>query len=301
MGLFLVVGGDGLIGTALGKYLEGRGATVHRTTHTAGTVEGALGLNLADLEQYPATLSELDRWARIDSLTVFLAAAVTGYDLCENDPVASRRINVTNTHLLTQRLLAQGAFVVFLSSNAVFSGEQVVNEDAPRDPRSEYGRQKGDAEICLLQAASHGCVGSGVAVVRLTKVTSAAQKLMRDWISTLRGGGHVEAASDLAFSPVSLQYVVRSLARIGENRESGVYHLSGPGNASYYEFATILAQSLGVAEQNVRPVEIRGRLGAVPAPKFNFLDMAKTTQRVGISPQPINLVAKELLEDDLLS
>jgi dTDP-4-dehydrorhamnose reductase len=301
MDRFLVVGGDGLIGGALGKYLEERGKSICRTTHPAGAIDGALGLDLSDLDHYPATMGELESLALTGRLTVFLAAAISGYDQCENNPIASRRINVTNTHLLTQRLLAQGAFVVFLSSNAVFSGEQVPTEDSPRDPRSEYGRQKADAEICLLEAASGARAGSGVAVVRLTKVLSATQKLMHDWIGTLRGNGYIDAATDLSFSPISVHYVVQCLVQIGENRQSGVYHLSGPGDASYFEFATMLAKLLGVPGRNVRSIEIRGRLGVVPAPKFSYLDMAKTIKHIGICPQTMQSVAGDLLEAGFLS
>lgn len=295
MDRFVVVGCDGLIGSVLVRHLEGLPAVVYGTTRREGAVEGALALDLADLSRYQEVIDDIDRLGQTGPLTVFIAAAVTGYGPCENDPVASRRVNVTNTCLLAERLLTRGAFVVFLSSSAVFSGEHAVTENSVSDPASEYGRQKANAEARLIEAGGHEVIGAGVAVVRLTKVLSPVQPLMRCWIDVLERGERIDAATDLAFSPISLQYAARGLARIGAFRQAGIFHLSGARSIAYYDFAIALARALGVPESQVRPITLRGRIEGVPLQKIASLDMALTFERIGIPAQSMDDAILDLL------
>lgn len=295
MDRFLVIGCDGLIGRALVKHLEGLPAVVYRTTRRACAVEGSLVLDLADFSRYPKAIDDLERLAQTGPLTVFLAAAVTGYDQCEDDPAASRRINVMNTCVLAERLIAQGAFVVFLSSNAVFTGKDGATENFISDPESEYGRQKADAEARLKVLARYAPMGAGVAIVRLAKVLSASQPLIRGWIDALRRGERIEAATDLLISPVSLQYAVRGLVRIGARREAGTFHISGAGSVTYFDFASALARGLAAPEKQVRPIAFRLRTMEVSPPKVGSLDMAATIARIGIHPQSMEDAIQDLL------
>lgn len=294
MGTYLVVGCGGLIGQRLLQHLREIHSEVYGTCRK-GDDRNDFVLDLSDLERHAKTIRKLERLAKTARLTVFLAAGVTGYEQCERNPQISRKVNVTNTCLLAERLLAQGAFVVFLSSNAVFSGAYAVSEKSASDPRSEYGSQKAEVEACLIDTAKRCGAENGVAVVRMTKVLSESDPVMREWVGTLRSGGSVEAAADFMFAPISLQYAVDGLARIGAHRRSGIYHLSGAAAVSYYEFALTLANLLGVPDIKVRQGTVANRLKFVPLPKVGLLGMTTTTHRIGIHPQSVEDAARDLL------
>jgi len=294
----LIVGGDGLIGRAIFDLLK-RTGEVHVTTRRPAAGGAAFALDLAapecSVERVPGLAQFLDG----RPLVVYITAGISGYDQCENDPAATRQVNVVNLVRIAHELLRHGAFVVFPSSTAVFSGTRssTSEHDAP-DPISEYGRQKAEAEGELRALSAGAAPGGGVAIVRLTKVVARGSGRISAWIDNLRAGASVEAARDLRFSPISLAYTAKSLVEIGMLRQSGTYHLSGAGDMAYLEFACLLAERLGVASSLVAAQD---RESGNAILQVGVLDMSATTARTGIQPQPAAEVVADLLRADAVS
>lgn len=183
-----------------------------------------------------------------------LCAAVTGYDSAEHDPL-SRHVNVTNTVRLARQLVDQGAFVVLLSTNAVFSGTQSSPAEASAtDPVTAYGRQKAEAEAQLLSLTVSKASAGRLAIVRLTKVVSPGIQPFATWVEQLLAGKPIKPFSDLIFSPVSMTYVVTGLARLVQAREAGIHHCTGSVDMSYAEFAAELVAHLNLDLSLVEPV-----------------------------------------------
>jgi len=184
-----------------------------------------------------------------------IAAAVTGIAECARDPQGSRLVNVTNTVNLARELMVLGSAVVFISSNAVFSGEALYPMDsAATDPITDYGRQKAEAEKSLLAMHADMPDAPPLMVVRLTKVVAKTLPLIANWIGRLQTGRQIDAFNDRFFSPISLRHTVESLIKIGRSGRSGIYHVTGSRDLTYYDFAQFLAASLGVSSDLVNPV-----------------------------------------------
>lgn len=286
----LVVGGDGLIGRALAIYLANIGWEIARTTRRE-----VRGVNecFLDLREPMASRSDWLKKMQAPELVVFISAASTGYSRCAENPVETWRINVDNTIALSKVFMRHGAFVIYLSSNAVFDGSLAhLQEASPVSPVTEYGRQKAACEIGLKQAAKE--LSAGLAIVRLTKVVDRSQALIDGWIRDLQMGASVRAAADLAVSPITLGYVVKGLTTLAERRLANTFHFSGYDDMTYFDLATSLAAGLGgigrVEKDLVRP-----RLGNVPSPDFSALDTDLTSSLLGIKPQSLSDVTHELL------
>jgi dTDP-4-dehydrorhamnose reductase len=282
----LVVGGDGLIGHALTADLITASWHVTCTSRRENLLSGWLHFDLKDgVDTLPhAVVQQAD--------VVFLCAAVTGFATCANDPEASRHINVTRSVELGRRFMQNGAHVVYLSSNAVFNGTQSrLDEFAPTNPVTEYGRQKAECEATLLYAATK--LPGDCAVVRLTKVVDSAHPLYSGWVQSFKKQAHAKAATDLIMCPVTTAYVASGLRSIGSGTLGGVYHLSGERDMTYYELATSMASLFGQGNA-VEGECIHQRLGPVPSPTFCALSMEHTTQIFGIEPQLLIEVASEL-------
>src|SRR5689334_22327349 len=132
-GRALIVGGDSLVGSALQAHCRKAGIAVDLTSRRPGA--GAIPLDLGNPDFAPL--------ARGDYRVAFLCAAVTSMQACQEQPEASRRINVDNTLELMRRLAGRGTHCVFLSSSQVFDGETPAPaEDAETCPKNEYGAQK---------------------------------------------------------------------------------------------------------------------------------------------------------------
>ena len=282
----LVVGGDGLIARALTVKLAECGWSVIRTSRRECIPAGCVQFDLKD------GVTALTDAALRKITTVFICAAVTGFAACADDPEGSRYVNVTRTVELGRFFMARGARVVYLSSNAVFDGmHRAPDERATTSPITEYGRQKADCEVGLLSAAAE--FSGTCAVVRRTKVVDSSQALYCGWVQSFKSQVPAKAAADLTMCPVTATFVAGGLRSIGAGKQSGVYHISGEHDMTYFELATAMANELG-RHATVEQDWVQQRLGAVPSPKYCAMSMTDTTEVWGLLPQSVGEVAKEL-------
>jgi dTDP-4-dehydrorhamnose reductase len=289
----LVVGGDGLIGRALFDRLVSSGMQVRRTTRRAQDVD-ELCFRL-DLDRLDLASRAMWDFIQAEKPMIFFAASVTGFRQCEDEPEATRRINVTNTLTMGERCLRAGCAFVYLSSNAVFSGDTPSpQEQSPPDPKSEYGKQKVAVEKGLERLTTE-CAGSAIAVVRLTKVVPDASGLIQSWIAALKRGETIHALEDYIFSPVSLSVVIHMLAKLPFLHKAGVFHVSGSRDLSYYDFAVLMARALGAHVSRVVPQRSRDGVSAFRI-RHTALGMTRTCKELGLIPQ-----APELTINDILS
>jgi dTDP-4-dehydrorhamnose reductase len=236
----------------------------------------------------------LSRFIDVAKPTIFFSAAVTGFRECEADPDATRRINVTNTLQFAEHCIRAGCFFVYLSSNAVFSGDAPFPDERQTvGPRSEYGRQKAAVEEGLQRAA----VARGqpaAAIVRLTKVLPDANGLVPTWVEVLKRGQGIRALQDYIFSPISLEFVTQMLMKLAPSKQGGIFHLSGDRDLSYYEFAIMMAHALGVDSNAVVP-EWSTNDSLPHHARFSALGMDRTWSEAGIAPQPPEVTVRDLL------
>lgn len=281
---WLVVGGDGLIGRALVRRLEGEGRAVLATTRRRGCAGAG--------RPYLELALDSAGWTPPSPVSVaFLLAAAANQLSCCADPGASRRINVDHTVALARRLVSLGAFVVFTSTNLVFDGEEARYPTcAATHPTSEYGRQKAEAEQALL------ALGPRVAVVRLTKVLAAEMPLIGGWVAALKAGRPVEAFTDLICAPMPVDFVAQALARIGAQQKGGLFHLSGADEVSYADLARSLAQRLGVDAALVRPTtSVAAGVKLQGLPKHSSLDAHDVAESFALPPPRLDAVIESCL------
>lgn len=279
-GTHLIVGGDGTIGKALAAFLAAQGLSVVSTTRRADSVSA--DRVLLDLGTAP------DGWTIPDDVAVcYLCAAMARQGDCEAEPDAARRINVAAPLELARRVVSQGGFVVFLSTDSVFGGMTPLPQAAtPTSPLTTYGRLKADAELALQSLP-----GGAVTILRLTKVVYADMALFETWRQAYRDGGVVEAFEDMVFAPVPLSGVVRFLHALGENRPSGVYQYSATHDISYTQAAEILLEPLG-GTGRVQGTSWRGKLTFTP-PQRTALGMGVRERALGFTPpQPEDVLAE---------
>ena len=285
---FLVVGGDSLVGGGVVDALSRRGRLVYSSTRKTATLN-AERLYL-DFERY----AEFKLPADVGY--VYLVAAATSYDRCENDPLA----RITNVELIPAfvgSLLQRGTFVTFISTNTVFGGDQPwPDEDAPHDPRIAYARQKAEGEAAIRAIAKSVGAADRLAVVRLTKILAANVSPLPAWFAAWQRGEAIDPFADLIFAPMSRRFVGDALVKLGEKRLAGNLHLSGEANVSYVDFARALAHRMGIDESLIRPTTAVAKGIDIPfKPRFSGLGMTRTTQLSGIQPQRLEQVIDDLV------
>lgn len=272
-GPIVIAGSRGRLGTALAAHYAAAGSPLWTCTRQGGASHR--------LDLTAAT----DTWQLPERPALaFLCAAVTGLDACANDPEGSRRVNVDASCELARQLAGRGAFVVFLSTSAVFDGQTPLpGPETPPSPSSEYGRQKAAAERAIA------LLGERVAIVRPTKVLSADLPLIAGWAERLARGDSVSAYADLPLAPVTEDFIAAGLARIGAAARPGIWHLSASSDVSYADVCRTIAAAMELPPARVRATrgEVRPGLFGEKPPAHAALDMSRTSAELGIpAPAP---------------
>jgi dTDP-4-dehydrorhamnose reductase len=283
----LVVGGDGLVGSALAACLASRGRRVLATTRRTECVSAQrplLDLGMPDAFEIPDGVYR-----------ACIVAATTNYGRCETDPDAWR-INVETIPRLAARLLEHGLRVSFLSTNTVFGGERPwPAEDDPHAPGIAYATQKSEGEAAIATFADRLGARDRLSVVRLTKVLDPSTAPIPDWLAAWSRGETVQPFSDLVFAPMSIRFVAESLATLAGQDHCGNFHLSGSDNVTYVDLARALASRLGLPPALVGSTTARERgIRIAFAPTFSALGMARTTALSGLRAQGLDAAVEDL-------
>ena len=103
-------------------------------------------------------------------------------------------------------------------------------------PIGAYAQQKCEVEGFLEM------LGGNYAIIRLSKVLSGDDKLIRDWIKLIKKGETISPFQDLVMCPISLAYTTRVIFEIALSSFNGRYHVSGEKEINYYDFAKLIMQ-----------------------------------------------------------
>lgn len=282
---FLVIGGDGQLGSSLASLLRKAGHYVLSTVFMNNQVRG---------DQIFLDLSgDISTWQIPRQLDVtFLCAAITSLDQCRTQPMESRKINVENTLALAHRLSQEGAVLFFPSSNLVFDGLVPFQKATePVNPHCEYGRQKAETERMLSELTDKS------AIIRFTKIISPGMTIFKNWITDLRQGKTIHPFSDMALSPVSLRFATEAIIAIMERKSYGIWQVSAREDVTYEQMANHLAKKMGISQKLIKPIRVdQSGLKLETIPKHTTLDTSRLKNELGVEPPEVWDVLDEVLQ-----
>jgi dTDP-4-dehydrorhamnose reductase len=254
----LLIGQDGQVGQEL-----------QSTLSELGTVMG-IGrqqLDLSQLDQIQATIQ-----AAAPDLIVN-AAAYTAVDKAESEPELAQAINAAAPQRMAETAQAIGATLLQISTDYVFDGSQSspYRETDSTCPLGVYGQSKLAGEQAIQQVqAQHSDFRYGI--LRTAWVYGAKGKA--NFVKTmLRVGAEreeVRVVADQIGTPTWSAEIARSITALAQHlgdpsnhgnhqADSGIYHFTNSGAASWYDFAVAIfeeAKSLGVSLALKRVVPI---------------------------------------------
>jgi dTDP-4-dehydrorhamnose reductase len=264
-GRALVIGGDSLVGSALNLHCRRSGWSVDATSRRPGA--GAPGAVFLDLDDPDFTALQNGNYD-----VAFVCAAVTSMQACQGEPARSRRVNVDNTLGLMRRLADRGTHLVFLSSSQVFDGETPMpDEGAPTAPKNEYGSQKLAVEEAIRRQALPA------AILRVTKVLADRPVgVFKGWFEALAKGQPVQAATNMALSPVMVGDVAEAAGRLAAGRHRGTWHLGSSDEIGYFDAARLMAEMRDLPAALVRGEELtEAQVPAIYRHRYVALDCGK--------------------------
>lgn len=191
-------------------------------------------------------------------------AAFTNVDACELEPEKAQAWNEVATLRVAEAAKAIGATVLYTSTDYVFDGRldrPYLEKDQP-NPLNVYGQTKwmGEKHVrkvvdrCFIVRTSWLFGPNGRNFVS-TIVRLAAEK------SDLR------IVNDQRGSPTYTRHLAHKLAELMSTREYGIYHITGGGSCTWFEFAERIVELAGFPGSRVIPVSSRefGRPARRPA------------------------------------
>ena len=249
---YLVVGSGGMLGTDLLTVLEGRDATGLTRAQLDVTDAGAV---LAAAAGYDIVIN---------------ASAYTRVDDAETHEAEARAVNALGAHNLALATARHGAALVQLSTDYVFDGEAATPyaEDAPRDPRSAYGRTKAEGERLALEANP-----AGTRVVRTAWLYGEhGNNFARTMLRLAAERDTVEVVTDQVGQPTWTKDLAGQIVRmLDASAPAGIYHGTNSGRASWFDFARAVFELGGHDPARVVPTESALFVRPAPRPSYSVL------------------------------
>jgi dTDP-4-dehydrorhamnose reductase len=276
----IILGASGLVGSAL---LE----TAPANLHVSGTTFSQTRTNLTQLDiRNQVAVKQTLRDAQI----VFMPAAFPNVDVCERDPEGTRAINVTGVAHVVNACAANGATLVYYSSDYVFDGQKgnYAESDTP-NPICEYGRQKLEAEHLVATLQHH-------LILRTTWVVGLEQlgkNFVYRAVQTLRRGDLLHVPNDQFGQPTSSLDLGRASWELVQHHANGVFHVAGQTLLSRLEFAQLIAEVFGLSTTTLCGVSTDQLGQAAPRPLCGGLDSSQAATVLGWRLQH----AKDILEN----
>jgi dTDP-4-dehydrorhamnose reductase len=185
-----------------------------------------------------------DRVAAEEPDAIINCAAYTDVDGAEDHEDLATRVNGDAAGNVARACAAAGALLVHVSTDYVFSGDgdrPYVESDDPA-PRTAYGRSKLAGERAVAAAEAEW------AIVRSAWLYGAGGK---NFVDTMLGlaqdRDEVSVVTDQVGSPTWTGQLAPALVEVAERRATGVHHLTGEGQCSWYELAVEVFHEAGVS------------------------------------------------------
>lgn len=273
----VVTGSRGQLGRCLVRSLE---------AHSEHEVAWAPDRAAFDIADPDAIASLFGAGAGQGATVLFNAAAYTAVDRCESEQPQAHRINAEAPARLARRCLEAGCLLVHVSTDYVFSGRGSTpwREDAPTAPVNAYGRSK------LLGEQAVAEIDPDALVVRTSWVFGPGRNFVAaivDQARKRRSGeqsGPLAVVDDQVGSPTWAGHLADGLIALAERAVEGaghgepprgLYHLSGSGSTTWFDFARLILERTGFGDLEIEPRKTH-ELGLPAArPAYSVLDTSR--------------------------
>lgn len=260
--MILVTGETGQLGYELKKLLP------------PGTVFlGREALDLADAAE-PRRLFEKYRFTALVN-----TAAYTQVDQAEIEREKALAINAKAPGILSELCRKNGARFVHFSTDYVFNGESSTpyRETDPIDPINYYGQTKALGEKSVLDANPEALV------LRTSWVYSQHGKnFVKTMASLGRDRDELKVVNDQIGSPTWALDLARVTKLALETDLRGVYHYSGEGTCSWYDFACAIKERLGF-KARITPIPSSEFPTKAKRPRYSLLSKEKIKRDLGVT------------------
>lgn len=237
----LITGASGQLGTEIQRQLKNGGSAlgpVPERLKNATVI--ATDVNELDITDRDATIAFVRRH---QPDTIISCAAFTNVDGCESNPEAAFKVNAIGVSNLAQAAERINARLIHVSTDYVFRGEgnKPLDESERVDPKSVYGKTKALGEEYVKNFCHR------YFIVRTAWLYGYAGKnFVKTIVNAGKKFGKLEVVSDQLGNPTNAEDLAHHILQLAVSHDYGVYHCTGEGICSWYEFASEIIRLSGV-------------------------------------------------------
>ncbi|MBD5231672.1 MAG: dTDP-4-dehydrorhamnose reductase [Bacteroidales bacterium] len=234
----LITGARGQLGSCLRDLLAERSDVETLFTDVAE-------LDLTDADAVSRYVAELKPHYIIN------CAAYTAVERAEADETTAERVNADAPANLARAAAENGARLIHISTDYVFSGENFRpwRESDEPSPRSAYGRTKLHGERRVMELHPEGSV-----ILRTAWLYSPyGSNFVKTMLRLAAERPEIRVVTDQIGSPTSAMTLARAVLTVvfSEQWHPGVYHLTDAGVASWYDLAVSTLRLSGLTTRVV--------------------------------------------------
>ena len=239
----LITGGKGQLGNELLSIVKSGQAEI-------GPLEKAKEYEVVSYDVDKLDISDLNKVREILNLekpnVVINCAACTNVDGCESNEELAFKVNSLGARNLAICSEEIGAKLVQVSTDYVFSGEErevPFREYDLTSPYSVYGKTKLMGEEFVKQYSKKAFI------VRTSWLYGYIGK---NFVKTVRrvikANGGIGVVCDQRGNPTNANDLAHHLLKLAVTEEYGIYHCTGEGECSWYDFAVKIAEYSGLGD-----------------------------------------------------
>lgn len=234
----LITGGSGLLGSKIASIAVQKGYKTYSGYNKHEATKGTpIKLDICNKQAVKKAFK------RIKPEVVIHAAALTSVDKCEKNKELAWNVNVEGTKNILESSELHNAFILYVSTDYVFSGEEGMYKEKDKpEPINHYGLTKLEGEKLVKASNIEWCVARPSVIYGSTPAAGKVNFAL--WVlNNLKNRESMRIITDQRVSPTLNTNLAEMILEIIERKLTGIYHLAGATQLNRYEFATRIAET----------------------------------------------------------
>jgi dTDP-4-dehydrorhamnose reductase len=223
---------------------------------------------------------------------VIHTAAFTDVDGCETEPDKAFKVNAFGTRNVAVGAEKAGAKLVYISTDYVFDGksDEPYDEFSRTNPINVYGMSKLSGEEFIKHLSRR------FFIVRSSWLYGKTGKnFVKTILDILREKDELRVVHDQRGTPTYVKDLAEIISKIARTDAYGLYHASGGGHCTWYEFALEILHLAGIKKEVV-PISSSELNMPAPRPANSALTSIALKQ-IGIESRHWKEAIKDFMAD----
>ncbi len=277
------------------------GNELQRIIKTGKSEIGNAPKEIIEASVLPVDIDELDitNLSAVESFVlknepdvIINSAAMTNVDGCETMQDVAFKVNAVGVRNLSMAAKKIGAKLIHVSTDYVFAGDanKPYIEWDTVNPKSAYGASKALGEKYALE------FNDKTFIVRTSWLYGYIGKnFVKTVRRVIRERGAITVVNDQIGNPTDANDLAHHILKLALTEEYGIYHCTGNGECSWYDFAVKIAEYSGFGEV-VKPCTTEEYPTPTKRPAYSSLRNLALECSIGDEMRDWQVALKEYIE-----